>query len=283
VQHRLSSGYQRIHARPDVAYRLGFTTDTGISSVDDGPPDQKREILSFNLDSGVQLTQRFDIQGRYTRSATDTDTRTAQSRNISVTWPDLQAKWDGLANFKPLTPILAAGNVNINYKETLAETGPRDQPPVTTNETFALSPALDMTFKNELQTTLSVSYSSATNSIANGGSTFNSTSGGSIDFRKEFRGGGGFKLFGKGMSWNNNLETTLSIAYSRTSGERTLEGGITEPIPASTSLRVYPSARYTFSKSINGTAFIDYSRSFTEATEQTTTTVRVGVTAVVTF
>jgi hypothetical protein len=32
-----------------------------------------------------------------------------------------------------------------------------------------------------------------------------------------------------------------------------------------------------------GSAFIDYARQYTEATDQTTTTVRVGVTAVITF
>ena len=290
IQHRVSSSYLRIPDRPDLSYRLGIGSGTGIEgarviggdSISYDIPDQKRQQLSFNLDSGVQLTEKFDIQGRYTRATTDNDTRTSQSRTLAVTWPDVQAKWDGLGSFPPLRPILAAGTVNVNYKETHQESGPRDAEPVTTNDTFAMSPAIDMTWKNELQTTLSVSYSTTTNETK-GAKTFNSTSGASLDFKREFRGGGGIGLFGKKMSWNNNLETTLSLAYTRTSGERTILGGVAEPIPQSTSFRIFPQARYTFSKNINGSAFIDYSRQYTQATEQTTTTVRVGVTAVVTF
>jgi hypothetical protein len=48
-------------------------------------------------------------------------------------------------------------------------------------------------------------------------------------------------------------------------------------------LRAAPTLRYFFSRTINGSAFVDYSRSFTEQTDQTTTVVRVGVSAVITF
>jgi hypothetical protein len=90
-------------------------------------------------------------------------------------------------------------------------------------------------------------------------------------------------FFGKEMKWNNTLETNLALAYTRAGGSRSTLGGIEEPIPATTSFRVAPTVRYTFSKNVNGSAFIDYSRIFAEATDQTTTTVRVGVTAVIAF
>jgi hypothetical protein len=138
------------------------------------------------------------------------------------------------------------------------------------------------TWKNQMQTTLSVAYSSATNDTRGSKSATNS-SGVTLDLKRNFRGGGGIGFLGKKMAWNNDLETNVSIAYSRSGGERTVLGGFTEPIPASTSFRVSPNARYTFSKNINGSAFVDYGRQYTESTRQTTTTVRVGVTAVVTF
>ena len=281
IQHRLSSGYLRIPERPDLTYRLGMDTNAGIEGVD--KPDQKRASLSFNLDSGVQLTKRLDVQGRYTRATTDQDFRASgQTRTLAVTWPDLQAKWDGLGNFKPLRPILSSGTLNMNYKATHQESGQKDQPPVSTNETLALSPAVDVTWKNQMQTTLSVAYSSATNDTRGSKSETNST-GVSLDFKRDFRGGGGIGFLGKKMSWNNDLETSLSIAYTRSGGQRTTLGGFSEPIPSSTSWRVFPTARYTFSKNINGSAFIDYGRQYAESTRQTTTTLRVGVTAVVTF
>jgi hypothetical protein len=280
IQHRLSSSYLRIPARPDLSYRLGADTDAGVEGV--GDPDQKRSNLSFNFDSGVQLSKNFDVQGRYTRATSDTDFRANHTRTLSVTWPDVQAKWDGLGNFRPLRPIAQAGSINVNYKETHQENGQRDQPPVTKNDTFSLTPAVDMTWKNQLQTTLSVAYSANSNDTRGSTSKTNNT-GISLDFKRDFKSGGGIGLFGKKMSWDNNLETSLSIAYTRSGGERGVLGGIVEPIPSSNSWRVSPQMRYTFSKNINGSAFIDYSRSFTESTEQTTTTLRVGVTAVVTF
>ncbi len=281
IQHRMSSNYLRIPERPDVMYRLGVVTDAGIDSV--GKPDQKRASLSFNVDSGVQLTRSLDVQGRYTRSASDQDFRTSgQTRTLAVTWPDLQAKWDGLGHFRPLRPILTSGTVNLNYKATHQENGQKNQPPVSTNETLSMSPAVDMTWKNELQTTLSVSYSTASNDTRGSKSETNSQ-GVTLDLKRNFRGGGGINFFGKKMDWNNDLEASMSIAYSKSGGQRTVQGGFSEPIPVSTSWRVFPTVRYTFSKNINGSAFIDYGRQFAEATRQTTTTVRIGVTAVVTF
>jgi hypothetical protein len=147
---------------------------------------------------------------------------------------------------------------------------------------LSLSPAVDLTWKNTMQTTLSVSYSSSSNDTRGSKSETNSQ-GVSLDLKRDFRGGGGIGFLGKKMNWNNDLETSLSITYSRSGGSRTVLGGFNEPIPASTAWRVFPTARYTFSKNINGSAFIDYGRQYTEATRQTTTTVRVGVTAVVTF
>lgn len=281
IQHRISSSYLRIPERPDMTYQLGMDTDAGIEGID--KPDTKKADLSFNVDSGVQLTKSFDVQGRFTRSTSNQDFRTSgQTRSLSTVWPDVQARWDGLGNFRPLRPILSNGAVNLNYKSTHTEVGPEGQPPVTTTDNLSLSPAVDMTWKNSMQTTLSVAYSSATSDTRGSKSETNST-GISLDMKRDFRGGGGIGFLGKKMSWNNDLETSLSIAYTRSGGERTVLGGFSEPIPATTSFRVFPNVRYLFSKNINGSAFIDYGRQYAESTKQTTTTVRVGVTAVVTF
>jgi hypothetical protein len=280
VTHRVSSSYLALEERPDINYRLGISTDTGLEG--DAEPTRKASSLSFNLDSGVQLTQHFDVQGRYTRAVNDEDFRASKTRTLAVTWPDIQARWDALGNFRPLRPILDAGSLNLNYKASHSETGQRDQEPTTTRDALSMSPALDMTWKNSLQSTLSVAYTKDTNDTR-GSKAVNTSTSVALDLKRDFRGGGGIGLFGKKMSWNNNLETSLSIAYTKSGGERSIGGGFLEPVPSSNSFRVSPTARYTFSKNINGSAFIEYSRSFTEATEQTTTSVRVGVTAVVTF
>jgi hypothetical protein len=105
-----------------------------------------------------------------------------------------------------------------------------------------------------------------------------------LDLRKNFRAGGGIGFFGKQINFKNQLESTLTIAYSKSSGER-FNPGSTQgtPIPASTNIRVGPRVTYTFNSNINGSAFIDYSRAYAEALDQTITTVRVGISAIINF
>jgi hypothetical protein len=80
------------------------------------------------------------------------------------------------------------------------------------------------------------------------------------------------------------MEATVTAAFARSGGQRFQPGStLPEPIPKITSLSIDPLVRYTFSKNINGSAFIGYGRSFMETTGQTTTTVRLGVTAVINF
>jgi hypothetical protein len=285
IQHRENSTYLRIPDRPDISYQLGITTDTGLE-VDGQPlsqPDRRDEILSFNLDSSVQLSKTFDVQGRYAHQTSDSDFRASQSRSTNVTWPDLQANWDGLGGFRPLQPIVESGQLTMSYRETHVESGQRDEPPVTTNETLTFTPAIVLAWKNELNSTLNFSYASNTSETL--GSRSKNTNGSiNLDLKRNFRGGANLNFFGKHVQWNKEMETNLTIAYGRSGGERSTPGStLVEPIPSATSLRVAPTVRYFFSRTVNGSAFIDYSRSYTEQTDQTTTAVRVGVTAVITF
>jgi hypothetical protein len=285
VQHRENSTYLRIPDRPDIAYQLGITTDTGLEANGEplDEPDQRTENWSFSLDSSVQLSKTFDVQGRYSRQISDSDFRASQSRSVNVSWPDIQANWDGLGSFRPLRPIVETGQLTMSYGETHQESGQRDEPPVSTNETLTFTPAIVLGWKNQLNTTLNFSYSSNTSETL--GSASKSTNGSlNLDLKRNFRGGGGLNFFGKKMAWKNEMETSLILAYSRSGGERSTPGSsLVEPIPSTTSLRAAPTLRYFFSRTINGSAFVDYSRSFTEQTDQTTTVVRVGVSAVITF
>jgi hypothetical protein len=109
-----------------------------------------------------------------------------------------------------------------------------------------------------------------------------------VDFKKDFRGGSGFKLpipfLSKEIKWTSTLNTNLSITYTRASGKRYEEGSeIFQPIPLTTSLKISPSATYNFSRAINGRIFIDYGRAYAESSNQTTTSLRIGISAALTF
>jgi Motility related/secretion protein len=285
VQRRKASGYLRVPERPDWSYQLGLDNNTGIlvDGKSIGPPETKTFNLTYTLESGVQLRKSFDVQARYSQTTNDAAFRTNESRSNSTTWPDIQARWDGLQNLRVLGNSISQGELRCDWRETKVETGPKNQEPVTTTESFTLTPALVMLWKNQLNSSLNVSYTENTSDTRGSKSVTNNVSVG-MELKKNFRGGGGIKFFGKGIDWTNELEATLVMAYGQSGGERFQPGStLSEPIPSRTSLSVDPLVRYTFSKNINGSAFIGYSRTHLETTGQTTTTMRLGVTAVINF
>jgi hypothetical protein len=285
VQHRLGSGYVRVPERPDWSYRLGIDNNTGIevNGQSVGPPDSRNESWTFNFDSGVTLRENLDVQGRYNRSTTEASFRTNQTRSTNTTWPDFQVRWGGLEQLRALDQSIAQGELRFDYRETNTESGPKDQPAVTTVSTVTLTPALVMTWKNELNSSLSLTYTENTNESGGARSVTDNASI-AVELRRTFRGGGGLKLFGKGIDWKNEMETSLQMAYARSGGERFDPGStVGQPIPKTTALTIDPVLRYSFSKNINGSAFFGYGRTHLETTGQTTTTVRLGVTAVINF
>jgi hypothetical protein len=290
VQHRLNSSYARIPDRPDLAYRLGAATATGLS-VDGkelSTPDTRREELSYNVSSSVRLLEKqngqsIDLQARYAHGTSDSDFRESQQRATNSTWPDLQLKFDNLHEFAPLRPILAGGELTVDYRQTHNESGLKNQNPTVVAETFTLSPSLLFTWKNELTSTLGISKSE-NSSDTRGSKSVTSSFSVTLDLRKNFRAGGSIGFFGKQISFKNQLESTLNMAYSRSGGERFTPGSLTgTPIPSTTNIRIGPRVTYTFNTNINGSAFIDYTRAYAEALDQTITTVRLGISAVINF
>ena len=82
----------------------------------------------------------------------------------------------------------------------------------------------------------------------------------------------------------SKLDSSVNMSYSQRGGKRgTGSLDVFEPIPGTNSLRIAPRLTYNFSRALNGAFFIDYSRTFSEATNQTTTLVRVGLNATFTF
>ena len=152
---------------------------------------------------------------------------------------------------------------------------------------MTLSQSMAFTFKNQIKSTLSMAYNK--NLTDNRGS-ISETSNLSVtlDLKKDFRGGSGFRLpipfLSKKIKWTSTLNSNLNITYTRAGGKRYQIGDeIFQPIPKTTSLSISPNLTYNFSRALNGRFFIDYGRSYAEASEQTTTTLRIGVSAVLNF
>jgi hypothetical protein len=109
-----------------------------------------------------------------------------------------------------------------------------------------------------------------------------------MDLKKSFSGAQGFRIpipfFSKRFKFKSRLDSSLNMNYSMTRGKRFMPNSDQfDELPGTSALRVSPRLTYNFSSSVNGSLFIDYSRSYSDATGQTVTTVRVGINAILTF
>jgi len=282
---RTGNNYSRIGDRPDIQYQLGITSITGVPGA--SKPDRLTTALNMNLDTGVEITTNIDVQGRYTRSINDSDFRSTQTRSVSTTWPDVQLRWQGLQGFALFRPYFATAEANFNFKLFRSETGRKGEEPDNIRENMSMSPSMVFSWKNELNTNISVSYQKST-SDTRGSKSETTNLSVNLDFRKTFRGGAGFRLpipfFRKQVQWSSQLDANMAVSYSQNGGKRFLEGSeFFEPIPKTTNFRVAPTVRYNFTQALNGSMFVDFARNFNQATDQTVTSLRLGVNVVFTF
>jgi len=290
VTHRTGNSYARIPNRPSLLYQLGLDKDTGVRAYQAtyDTPDRLTTGLNLVADSGVQLTEDIDVATRYARTTSNSDFLQSKSRAVSTTFPDVQLSWKGLERIGLFSPIFMYAAANFNYKKFKQESGrPESKTPDSIREALTMSPSLQFTWKNDIRSTLGVAWNKNTTETRGAKSETTNLSV-NLDFKKVFSGGSGFKLpiplFRKELKWKSQLDTALSLAYTRTGGKRFVGVGVEPvPIPSNTSIRVSPNVGYHFSQALSGRAFVDYGRSHNEATNQTITTVRIGVTAVFTF
>jgi hypothetical protein len=288
VQQRFNSSYTRIPERPSLIYQLGFTESSGIVTRD-GPldrPDRTSTSLTINADTGVQITDNLDLSTRFLTTLTNSASLGAESESKSSVFPDVSVKWSGIERFAFFRPLFKAATANVTFRKELQQSGRKGQID-SKKDGLSLTPTMTFSFKNDINSTLAVSYQN--NKSTNRGNVVENTNWSiSMDLKKDFRGGSGFKLpipfLSKEIKWTSTLNSNLNISYTRSSGKRYQEGAeLFQPIPMSSTLKVSPSLTYNFSRALNGRIFAEYGRAFAQASNQTTTTLRIGVSAILTF
>ncbi len=288
VNQRSNNNYTRIPGRPKLAYQLGLAKDSGVYALDGSgefdQPERVNDQLTLSLDSGVQLTDNIDFTGRYSRTVNDSEFRESKTQSISQIWPDVNIRWNGLENIGFFKRLFSQANSTFQLRKTTSESGFRDNLDNKTEQT-TIGPAFSLVWKKyEVSSNFSVGYSKDRSEQPNNESNRQNLTV-DADFRKAFRGGSGIKIPIPGLGdikWDSTLDSTLRLRYRRTSGTRVTNLVETE-IPETTSLQVSPEASYNFSQTINGRLFVDYTRAYSAQSDQTTTTVRVGISAVVRF
>ncbi len=288
VQQRASNNYSRIPARPSLKYQLGLTKDSGVRFRGTGydEPEKYAKNLTINLDSGTQITENIDVAAKYSTTISSTVFRAKENESRTVNWPDLSFSWKGLETFGPLRNIVDMASANFSIRKSRQESGRKGKVDAK-NENLTMNPSITAGWANGLNASIAVTLTKRT-SDSHGSKNENSTLAVSLDLKKSFMGSKGFRLpipfFSKRLKFKSRLDTSLNASYSRAGGKRYILGTERfEELPGTTSIKVSPRMTYNFSSSLNGSFFIDYGRSFSDATNQTTTTIRVGINTVLTF
>ncbi|MEE9270038.1 MAG: hypothetical protein V3V49_07230, partial [Candidatus Krumholzibacteria bacterium] len=287
IRQRLQSDYSRIADRPSFAYQIGLTDEAGVTELDGGPIRAQRvsKTLSIALDSGTQITENIDIAARFANSTATSFFRANNTRTTNRTWPDLNLSWKGLENVGPFRGLFRSTSANLGLRGTLRESG-RGSEVLSARKTRQITPSIVFGWKNLVTTSLNTSFTTNT-SETRGSINETSVKSVSVDVKYSFKAGKAIKLplpFLRNKKLKGTLDTTLNVAYNTSAGKRSVPGSaFFEPLPGTNSLRVSPRATYSFSRAMNGSLFIDYSRTFSDATNQTTTTIRVGLTAIFAF
>jgi hypothetical protein len=287
VQQKSQSAYSRIPGRPSLLYQLGLSKNSSVATSDStyDEPEGRSKDLKIVIDSGVQLTKSIDVAGRFGRSTQSRDFRGSESHSKSIQWPDLSVSWKELEKLGPFRGLFASASATISYNKSKQQSG-KSEVTEATRELSNLTPSIAFVWKNQMQSSVGVQY--AKDKLDSRGSiTENSNLGVNVDFKYSFTPGKALRLplpFLRNKTLKSRLDTSVSGGFTKTGGRRSAGApGRFVSLPGQTTIRVSPRLAYNFTQALNGSVFIDYSRTHADATDQTTTIVRVGITATFTF
>jgi len=287
ARQQFNSQYDRIPERPSLMYQFGLTEKAGV--LDDGEflnkPLTQRTSLNVSFDTGTQITENIDVAVRFTRTQDQTESRGNITESTTMTWPDLNLSWKGIEKYGPFRGLFATTSATLSYRASKREAGQPGRVDQTT-EDRQINPAMVFAWKNGLSSSLSGTLSRNLSDTRGSVTQTNNVTIG-LDMKYSFSAGKALKLPIPGLRnkiLKSKLDTSMNISYSKRSGKRSTGSlAFFEPIPGTNQFRVSPRLTYNFTRALNGSFFIDYSRSFSEATNQTTTLVRVGLNATFTF
>jgi hypothetical protein len=287
IQQKQSTRYSRIPERPSILYQLGLESASGVSTSDStyDTPEQISQDLRVAMDSGVQLTRNIDVAARFARSTGSTEFRGSETESKQMQWPDLSVSWKELEKIGPFRGLFATSSATMSYNRSKNQSG-RDGAIQTTRVASNFTPSIVFQWKNDIRSTVGVQYQTD-KTETRGAVTENSNLAVNLDLKYTFTPGKAISIplpFLRNKTLKSRLDTSVSTGYSRTGGRKSSgEAGRFIPVPGTSVIRFSPRVAYNFTQALNGAFFIDFSRTYAEQTDQTTTIVRIGLTATFTF
>jgi len=287
IQQKRSTSYPRIPERPSILYQLGLESATGVSTSDStyDTPEQISQDLRVAMDSGVQLTRNIDVAARFARSTGSTEFRGSETESKRMQWPDLSLSWKELEKLGPFRGLFATASATMSYNKSKNQSG-RDGAIQTTRVASNFTPSIVFQWKNDIRSTIGVQYQ-IDKTETRGAITENSNLAVNLDLKYTFTPGKALSIplpFLRNKTLKSRLDTSVSAGFSKTGGRISSgEAGRFVSVPGISLIRFSPRVAYNFTQALNGAFFIDFSRTYAEQTDQTTTIVRIGLTATFTF
>ena len=272
--------------RPDLLYQFGLKQQVAdIPRYFQASADRNTIRNSYSLGTSLEL-MRLSLNLSFRRSDDTIIVGDAQNSSRSVTWPELRATLAGLERWGLWKKTLTSASLTSSYSRTIDKTWENQKALVRISTKNNFSPILSMSgrWKKNISTSLAFDYSSQKNDdiIGQGRDTYNQTFKTSSSVSYSFSAPKGFKLnlwkLGKKrIKFNSELSLASLFGYSiigarneipegeiaalkqllaETSYEKITELGYTSLVHSFT---MSPSAKYNFTRSITGSASVDYS------------------------
>jgi len=272
--------------RPDMLYQFGLKQQvTDIPRYSQTSSDRNTIRNTYSLGTSLEL-MRLSLNLSFRRSDDTIIVGDAQNSSRSVTWPELRATLAGLERWGLWKKAMTSASLTSSYSRTIDKTWENQKALVRISTKNNFSPILSMSgrWKKSISTNLAFDYSSQKNDdiIGQGRDTYNQTFKTSSSVSYSFSAPKGFKLnlwkLGKKrIKFNSELSLTSLFSYSiigarnaipegeiaalqqlltETAYEKITELGYTSLVHE---FSMSPSAKYNFTRSITGSASVDYS------------------------
>lgn len=285
---RDQSSYARLLDRASFWYQAGFTGD-----IDADPSRYASSLFdeqeTVSLSTTTKLARSLALDLKYSRTDSRREQVGSESRNLREDWPDVTLSLSGIEKWgllggggKDGEGWFRASSLNVGYKKGESVnnyTATVFNPTLST----AVQPRWTFTFPSGLSATLNANLK-WDDARGNGVTTKTSQARYGLQVRHQFRAEkflAKLGLYKPGASQNVNMDVDLS--YSADRSERINPGTAATAPTGTRRISLEPRFTYQISRNLTGALRFKYSHNANIATDQTQTTLGLGVEATFVF
>lgn len=285
---RDQSSYARLLDKASFWYQAGFTSELDVdrSRYASSGFDHQETI---SLSTSTKVTRSLSLDLKYGRTDSRREQVGSESRNLREDWPDVTLSLSGMEKWgllgggrKEGEGWLRSSSLNVGYKRGLTVnnyTATVFNPTLSTT----LQPRWSLTFPSGLSATLSANMK-WDDTRGNGVLTKASQSRFGLQVRHQFRAErflARMGLYKPGASQNVTMDVDMSYQSDRTDR---INPGLAPAAPTGTRrISLEPRFTYQISRNLTGAVRFKFARNANIATDQTQTTLGLGVEATFVF